>query len=318
MLSKEEIIKQRLEHISSNKVNIYRTTVLNKKTGKLEEIEVEKHTGNIFRANTIVNNFTDFIEVIYYKEPFDYVTDRKELLYNELGEKLLKENPRRFMYDNGDLIPRMSIDWDKVEDSNMKSLHRSKDNFYAYVLCNRWKYFVTFTFDPKKIDRYNKDKVKQAYKIFRQQLQRIDKNVTMIVVPEGHKDVAIHFHGFIGNIDLSPYLGILYDKNCKPKKSKCGEQLYNISLFKYGFNTLAILPDDYNVQRVANYCIAYVTKSERIGYNKKAYFRTTNLNYKGKVVSYFTDAYLDKLRYDLEVTKYKENDKMIVYRKMKI
>jgi hypothetical protein len=317
MLSKEYIITQRLKTVSNNNINIYRPSVLNKKTGENEQIIVEKHSGNKFLANIIVNNFNDFIEIVHYKLPFDYVIDRKEIAYNELGEKLLKENSRRFMYDNGEIIPRRSIDWDKIYDSNIKSLHRSKDNFYAYVLCNKWKYFVTLTFDPKKLDRHNKDKVKKAYKIFRQQLQRINENVKIIVVPEGHKDGAIHFHGFIGDIDLSPYLGILYGKNCIPKKSKCGEQLYNLSLFKYGFNTVAILPDDYDELRIANYCISYVTKSERIGYNNKAYFRTTNLNFKAKVVSYFTQTDIDKLRYDLEVIKYKENDKMTVYRRLK-
>jgi hypothetical protein len=330
LLSKEEIIshsadnsfelviKQRLQFISMSKQHISHFTHTDQITGETNKITVVSNTGDHYKANTIVNDFTDFIEIIKYKDEFDYVLDRTEKAYNEQGEKLLKSaHPRNFFTQNGIILPKAFIDWEKVEHSKNVSLHRSKDNFYAYVLCNKWKYFVTLTFNPKRIDRHNDKHIKQAYKVFRQQLQRINKNVKIIVVPEPHNDGALHFHGFIGDIDLSNYLGIMIDKNGKKCKSKSGEQLYELSLFKYGYNTVAVLPEDCNRTKIANYCISYVTKTERIGYNKKAYYRTTNLDYKNKVISYFTDRELEKLTNDLFVTKYKENDKMIVYRKLK-
>ena len=101
----------------------------------------------------------------------------------------------------------------------------------------------------------------------------------------------------------------------KPCKSKCGELLYDLSLFNFGFNSVAILPDDYNEQRIANYCIRYITRDERIGYGQKAYYRTMNLKFKDKVVTYYNQSGLFNLVNDLQVKVCKENDNMVVYRK---
>lgn len=60
----------------------------------------------------------------------------------------------------------------------------------------------------------------------------------------------------------------------------------------------------------------YLTKSDRIGYNKKAYYRTTNLYFKDKVTTYFTDGafndLISSIGFDCEFKKV--TDKVIVYR----
>lgn len=309
----DKFLTQRLKPVSQGKVREYYKIVND------EKVRVHHFSGIKSMANTIVNSYENYIEVVRYKNDFEYIRGRHEDMYNAQGEKVLRENPRLFMMQDGDLIPRRSINWDKVGHSNMKSLQRSKDNFFGYVQSrrNNWRYFVTFTFSPKRVDRMDDEAVKNAYGIFSKALKRIDKNVTIIVVPERHPNSgAIHFHGFIGNIDLTRYLSLARGNNNQPLRSKCGQLLYNLSLFKYGYSTVAILDKDYNEQQIANYCAKYLTKSDRIGYNKKAYYRTTNLYFKDKVTTYFTDGafndLINSIGFDCEFKKV--TDKVTVYR----
>lgn len=311
-ITEADILKQKLVPVSKGVTYKYDTHINN------EKVIVYHNSGITSKANTIVNNYDNFIEIVHYKDDFNYVRGRHEEIYNTQGEKLLKENMRLFAVQDGVLIPRRSINWDKVGISNMKSLHRAKDNFYGYALCrsNNWKYFVTFTFSPKRVNRYDDDAVKKVWGIFSKALKRISKDVTILVTPERHeKSPAIHFHGFIGNINLSRYLSLARGNKNQPLRSKCGELLYNLSLFKYGYSTVAILPDEYDEKKIANYCINYVTKSNRIGYNKKAYFRTRNLYFKDKVVTHYTDGEFTRLINDmgLQCVFVKQTDKIQVY-----
>lgn len=308
-----KLLTQKLLTVGKSQKYSYKTKIND------EIVRVEHHSGVKSKANVIVNNFDNFIEVVRYKNDFDYRRGRREEMYNAQGEKILKENPRLFMVQDGNLLPRRMINWDKVGISNMKSLHRSKDNFYGYAMQrrNNWRYFVTFTFSPKRVDRENDEVVKNAWSIFAKALKRKSKDVTILVALERHeKSPTIHFHGFIGNIDLTRWLSLARGNNNQPLRSKCGALLYNLSLFKYGFSTVAILPEDYNEQIIANYCIEYVTKSERIGYNKKAYFNTRNLYFKDKVTTYYTDGQFNDLinSIGLGCEFKKQTDKVEVYR----
>ncbi len=311
-LSKEEVIVSRLRKIKTGSVLVGHFK--NQDTG--EVLKIERFSGDKFKANTIVNKFKNFIEIVHYKQDFDCTLGRKELIYNQLGEKILRERPRAFIKKDGNLLPRDIVDWDKVAHSNTKSYHRSLDNFYGYIQSNTWKYFVTFTFSPKKVcNRLDDDQVKYAFKKFRQKLQYLNPDVKMIVVPQLHEKGGIHFHGFVGNVDLSRYLSLQRNKENKIVKSKCGEPLYDLSLFNFGFNSVAILPDDYDEKRIANYCIRYITRDERLGYAQKAYYRTMNLDFKDKVVTYYNPYDLFNLVDDLQVKLCKENKNMVVYRK---
>ena len=141
--------------------SFYKYNVFDHQTGQV--VKVEKFTGDKFKANTIVNKFKNFVEIVYYKEDFDCTMGRKELMYNQQGEQILRQRPRAFIMQDGNLLPRGIVDWDKVAKSNTKSFHRSLDNFYGYILSNVWKYFVTFTFSPKKVkDRLDDDQASQS------------------------------------------------------------------------------------------------------------------------------------------------------------
>src|SRR5581483_2344940 len=62
------------------------------------------------------------------------------------------------MVESGE--PRERTVGDQVRDM-MRSLNNSKTLIRDYTLCNEFDLFGTFTFSPKKSDRYNPDAVKK-------------------------------------------------------------------------------------------------------------------------------------------------------------
>lgn len=77
-----------------------------------------------------------------------------------------------------------------------ESLSRSRRNIRDLVLCNRFEYFCTFTFDAQKVDRYNYGECqKKLRKFFNNYKNRYAPDFLYLIIPEFHKDGAIHFHG---------------------------------------------------------------------------------------------------------------------------
>jgi len=269
------------------------------------------------RGNTIINKFLEFTEILIYKQPFEYSVGSDIYCDLETGEITKRQiyRARRFIKDkNGVLQPlRDSTKIQDIQKSIYNSCKRAKDNFYGYALCNKWRYFITLTFSPKKVDRDNEDELKYCWLKFRQRLQYINKDVKILCCPERHKSGKLHFHALVGNIDLNPYITPAFNsKNGKPIKSRYGQQVYNIDLWKYGFTTLVELDREYNELQVANYLINYITKDGNIGYNKKKYYRTHNLDFKNKEI--FLLNWVDQCELVGDYKPYKKTDRFIVYR----
>lgn len=84
------------------------------------------------------------------------------------------------------------------------ALSRAKTAAREYGLCNRWEYFVTFTLDREKVNRYD---LKPFLKEFFQWIQNLNKagaDIRYLLVPEQHKDGAWHLHGLMSGITPSP------------------------------------------------------------------------------------------------------------------
>lgn len=67
--------------------------------------------------------------------------------------------------------------------------------------CNKFDFFCTFTFNPEKILRYDLTECrKKISNVFDNYKQRYSQNFKYLLVPEYHKDGAIHLHGLIAGI----------------------------------------------------------------------------------------------------------------------
>lgn len=296
--------------------------------------------------NLIVNQFKNFVNVIEYKRPF---------FINEGGTSSNVDRRRKFKYDNtGDLqIARDGVTFNDLIDSDNRSRRRSLDNFFGYAFSNTWRYFITITFNPNKINRHSREDINYAWKLLRQRLQYRNKDIHILIVSEEHHtDGCLHFHGLLGCCDLTDVLSLginnkkyLYDYNVNTRekifrkdkngnlvpnkyygcllKTDFGDQVYNFtdSIFDLGFTTIVELhPDGISGDndRVASYLMKYMSKDyNSIGYNKRSYFRTNNLEFKDKYVlksqEYSNKILTRKININ-EKYKVKDNDKYTLYR----
>lgn len=121
------------------------------------------------------------------------------------------------------------------------------------ALCNSFSYFFTWTLNKDLIDRYDADNLKHILKHYLANLVR-RRGFSYLLVPEHHKDGAIHMHGLCsGRLALSPAVkpdGTPVIWNDRP--------VYNFDDWKLGFSTCVVLDDDR--PRVAAYIAKYITK----------------------------------------------------------
>lgn len=129
-----------------------------------------------------------------------------------------------------------------------QNLKRAKETIKEYATCNKWTYFCTMTLSSEKGDRYD-------YKGFRKRLSKWINNynyrnkckIKYLLIPEFHKDGAVHFHGLLDNI---------------PKDKLCINEHGYLDWMDYR-NTFGYisLSEIRNHIAVSNYMTKYITKS---------------------------------------------------------
>ena len=195
---------------------------------------------NLIPFNLKIIEYEDNREVEYrfYDEPMGSMSDDIDIEFQLQKEK---HDPGTFEYVQ-DIIR-----------SNNESYRRTKQAIYTHARSNIWEWFVTYTFDPQKIDSTNYDEV---YKSLSNHLKYIKKNyckdMKYIVVPELHLDgKKYHFHALMSDID-----GLSFRDS---KKRSKGKIIYNIDNYKLGWTT-AIRIGEGESAKTANYITKYITK----------------------------------------------------------
>lgn len=128
------------------------------------------------------------------------------------------------------------------------SLARSRSKVLQLGCNNHWDYFVTLTVSPQSsVDRFDiKGVTNSLLKFFDNYKQRRSSSFKYLVVPECHKNGAVHFHGLFANIN--------------PKDLKVNEFGYLDFVpycKKYGFCSLSAVKDSL---ACANYICKYICK----------------------------------------------------------
>lgn len=143
------------------------------------------------------------------------------------------------------------------------------------ALCNRFTYFVTLTLSAEAIDRYD---IKAATGKMRSWLDnRVRRcGLKYVLVPEHHKDGAIHFHGFFNDaLPLADSGTLSMPGGKRPRKPRSGADydrmiaaggrvVYNLPDWQLGFSTAIGLYGDY--EAAIAYTCKYIGKEgEKIG-----------------------------------------------------
>lgn len=156
-----------------------------------------------------------------------------------------------------------------------RARRRAKTAVFDLAYSNQFRYFVTLTLDGSLVDRYDMSGIVQRLNRWLDNRVRRD-GLAYVLVPELHKDGAVHFHGFfngaLGVVDsgtLSPPAGA--DGPRKPRKPRSRAQraqwlsegwhvVYNLPAWGYGFTTAIEFYGDRRA--AAGYVCKYVTKQQ--------------------------------------------------------
>ena len=122
----------------------------------------------------------------------------------------------------------------KAEDME-RSMRRARSRVRRLALSNDFRWFVTLTLDKEKVDRYDAAQVVRKLTTWaHNQVRR--KGLSYILVPERHKDGAIHFHGFFNDA---------LEAIASGHRDKQGHMIYNLPGWSLGFTAAIEVYGDY-------------------------------------------------------------------------
>ena len=152
-----------------------------------------------------------------------------------------------------------------------RARRRARSTVRDYCMANTdLRYFVTLTIAPDKLDRYDINAIMS--KANRWLDNRVRRNgLKYVLVPELHKDGAVHFHGLIndslGLVDSGTLTGGGLSRPRRPKSGAERKRLlasgahvvYNVPDWKFGFSTAIELYGERSA--AVSYVCKYISKS---------------------------------------------------------
>lgn len=211
---------------------------------------------------------------IYNVRLYNYVDDRKQVrIYSRpivSGVNSEERTKKRLETLRRNQVDSSARTLEQIEKSRENSMNRTKNKIYEIARSNQWEYFITFTFNPQKVNSKNYDYVVQ---IIHDWLKKIKKeyapDLYYMLVPELHADKKKwHFHGLLGNV------GNIQFTDSGHKSG--GDIIYNMPQFLYGFSTATKVKDS---NKVSGYITKYITKDLcAMTENRKRYWISTNVN----------------------------------------
>lgn len=156
------------------------------------------------------------------------------------------------------------------EASLQRSRRRARAAIADLAYSNDFRYFVTFTLDAAKVNRYDVREVTRKLTYWLDnRVRRV--GLRYVLVPELHKDGAVHFHGLINDVlpvvDSGTVVRATGGKPRKPRSeaerrrwlAEGGHVVYNLPAWGLGFSTAIELYG--SRQATIAYVCKYVTKS---------------------------------------------------------
>lgn len=156
-----------------------------------------------------------------------------------------------------------------------RAMRRARAQVRDLALCTPFRYFVTLTLDKMMVDRYDMKAITgKLNRWLDNQVRR--KGLAYVLVPERHKDGAVHFHGFFNDaLEVTDSGTISRPGGGRPRRPRSGAQreqwlaeggrvVYNLPGWSLGFTTAIALYGEYS--RAVGYVCKYIGKGgEKIG-----------------------------------------------------
>lgn len=201
---------------------------------------------------------------IYYNyKVYHYANGKQIRLYNKpLCKGSIKENAnedyeKNYFNENKQNKENKGNEEEQLEEyrknlSIQSSMNRSVQSVYGIARANKWDWFLTITFDPKKVDSSNYEEVTRITSQWLKNLKkRVCPNMKYLLVPELHSDgIKWHMHGLLADCSELQLVDSGIVNN--------GKIVYNLNNWKYGFSTVTAVED---TGRVSSYIVKYITKT---------------------------------------------------------
>lgn len=190
----------------------------------------------------------DFVNI------YSYGVNTKVIYLNVEGRRAGQERERQ-----GEAVPTA----DRAEGRAESNISRARARVQELALCNEWEWFVTFTLDPQKYDRYNLEKFRKDLTQWIRNRRRLTGcDVRYLLIPERHKDGAWHLHGLLSGLsdsDLRPFGRDEHLPYAILRELDRGNQIYELPAVskRFGWTTVSPVRD---AQRCANYVAKYIRK----------------------------------------------------------
>lgn len=155
-----------------------------------------------------------------------------------------------------------------------RAVRRARVALRDYALSTEFRYFVTLTLDASKVDRFDMVEITKKMQAWcSNMVQR--HGLCYVLVPELHKDGAVHFHGFFNDaLPVKDSGTVVPPSGGKPRRPRSkaeraswleagGHIVYNLPAWTLGFTTAMELYGEY--PQAVSYCCKYIGKQQREG-----------------------------------------------------
>ena len=217
-----------------------------------------------FGGGTVASRLPAFLndgETPFTRFPWESSEERAEREYMELE--------RDAIASDGALLDKDANAAACHAASVRRSVRRAKKAVKDIARSNSWKYFVTLTLDPEKVNRYD---VAEVWKHMRHWLGNNvrRKGLAYLLVLEHHKDGALHAHGLFNDALEGVDSGTMSVPGRKaPVKVRSeahrraleragGHPVYNLPSWGWGFSTAIELYGE--MDAAINYVCKYIGK----------------------------------------------------------
>ena len=163
----------------------------------------------------------------------------------------------------------------RAEASRLRAQRRARTQVRDLALCNSFRWFVTLTLDAQRVNRYDVAAITRKLNAWLDNAVR-RHGLKYILVPEKHKDGAVHFHGFFSDALRAADSGtVIPPEGGKPRRPRSaaqreawlasgGRAVYNLPQWTLGFTTAIELYGEYRA--AVGYVCKYINKgSEKVG-----------------------------------------------------
>lgn len=165
---------------------------------------------------------------------------------------------------------------DKAQEARTRQqVYAIRRKIKGYALCNSFRWFVTLTFNPEKVNSSDYETAKNTLLKWCRWMRDTYNKFDYLMIPELHKSGAVHFHGLLG--DVSACFAEAVNPKTGEALIKHNRQVYNLTDWKYGFSNCQEIESQ---EKAASYITKYITKTlltDKKMYNKKRYYNSQGL-----------------------------------------